>query len=168
VKSHGGFVTVTSRLAEGSSFHVFLPRSLINDATAILLADPALPRGAGETVLVIDDEAAIRLLVGRMLEHLNYKVVLAGDGLEGLRKFREHRETIRLVVIDLMMPVMGGTAAIRELRAASPELKVVAMSGMVPDEERQSLARLGIDEILIKPFTPEDLLAAVTKALVGG
>lgn len=167
VKSHRGFVTSESVPGKGAKFSVYLPAILGNKEPAAAPEGSSPPDGAGETVLVIDDEAAIRESIVRALEQKNYRVLTAGDGQAGLTVLRQHRAEIRVVVVDLMMPVMGGVATIRALREEDPDIKIVPMSGMVPDEERAELRALGLEEILNKPFAIGDLWRAITRALNG-
>ena len=125
VKKHGGFVRVETEVGKGSVFRVFIPAT---DEQAVALPRTAavpLPTGKGELILVVDDETAICSLLRRTLERQNYRVVTANDGREGLERFRDHRAEIRLVITDLMMPVMDGTELIRSLRALEPNLAII-------------------------------------------
>ena len=130
VRSHGGFVTVESQVELGSEFGVYLPARV--SAIESLVPGPGRPNleGHGELVLVIDDEASIRASLGKVLTAHNYQVVLAGDGAEGVAVFVQNAKRIKLVITDVMMPVMDGTQAIRALRRLNPNLPVIAISGL--------------------------------------
>ena len=124
VKKHGGFVRVETEVGKGSVFRVFIPAAEEGAVAVPRIAEVPLPKGNGELVLVVDDETAICSLLRRTLERQNYRVVTANDGREGLELFRSHRSEVRLVITDLMMPVMDGTELIRSLRVLAPHLGI--------------------------------------------
>lgn len=165
VKSHGGALDVSSVLGEGTSFRVFLP---LEEKVRTKVAKPesrGLLKGEGETILVVDDEAAIRSLTQRLLQMSGYKVLLASSGAEAVALLAERQESVDLVITDIMMPGMDGSALIQSLRENRPGVKIIACSGLdfsglnLPEEIKDSLA------FLAKPFNAQDLLAAVKKAI---
>jgi CheY-like chemotaxis protein len=95
-------------------------------------------------------------------------VLTAVDGRQAMDVFLKEREHVRLVLTDVMMPVMGGVALVRALRALEPDLKVIAASGMDHDGKRTELAALGVSEILMKPLAPAQLLGAIRRQLASG
>jgi DNA-binding response OmpR family regulator len=115
-------------------------------------------------IIVIDDESETRALMEQILVSAGYEVVLAGDGTQGLAQHRTHPAD--LVITDLFMPVQDGFETIRELRSHCPRVPIVAMSGRPDSGTMRSIAQnLAADVILAKPFMPDELLAAVTRAL---
>ncbi|GAB4247312.1 response regulator [Deferrisoma sp.] len=117
-------------------------------------------------ILLVDDEEEVRRVLGELLTRAGHEVVVAADGEEGLRAFREHRPD--LVVTDLLMPVRGGLSLIVEVRELDPGARVLAISGGGPRGHLNFLetARaLGDVETLRKPFRRAELLAAVNRAL---
>jgi CheY-like chemotaxis protein len=164
VRNHGGFVTVYSEVGQGSTFKVFLPVK----ATAVALQTPVRNEpdldGDGELILVVDDEPAIAAATRLTLEAHNYRVVVARDGKDALARFLEHAD-VRLVLTDVMMPVMGGMALVRALRAIQPKLPIIATTGLDHDERQTELTNLRVTDILPKPCPPAEMLAAVRRRL---
>jgi CheY-like chemotaxis protein len=167
VKSHDGFVQVDTKLGKGSIFRVFLPAT--TDASILSQASSTRFQtdGIGELILIVDDEAAIRATLRRLLERHHYRVLLASNGQEAFDLFRLHRDEIRLVITDLMMPVMDGIELVRSLKALAPDIKVVAASGLDVEANRALLSALGVTDLLVKPLGAETLLNAVRKQLLG-
>lgn len=128
-------------------------------------AQPSLPRGQGELVLVVDDEESIRLMTRLILEKHGYRVLTANDGNEALAIFLEGRGALRLVLTDMTMPKMNGMALIRALRAVDREIKVVAMSGLTDDVDPMEIEALKVGDVVAKPFRPFELLTAIRAQL---
>jgi PAS domain S-box-containing protein len=161
-KSHGGVITVESTEGEGSTFRLFLPATTGPEDTAAPPVLP-LPRGRGERVLVVDDEEAIRFVTQQTLEAHGYVVDVAEDGAQGLQKFVQLSPD--LVLTDLMMPVMDGTVLIAALRRLSPQVKVIAASGLQTGGKVARVAALEGTAFLAKPYTAESLLVLVRRTL---
>ena len=123
------------------------------------------PRGNGETVLVVDDEAGIREIVQRTLKAFGYQVLLASDGAEAVALYEQHQATIAVVLTDMMMPLMDGTATIQELVRLNPQVRIIAASGLVTDTTAAGAAGARVTGFLPKPYTAETLLTAVRDAL---
>lgn len=135
---------------------------------------PVKPRGpAGKTnprssrkILIIDDEALVRLTIGRMVERAGHRAVQAANGIEGLKISR--REPIDVVVCDIIMPEMEGIETIRELRRDKPDVKIIAMSGSgsLDAVEFLTLAKKwGADYTLVKPFGRDEFMLALDACL---
>ena len=166
VRGHGGFVTVASTPGAGSTFTVYLPAEENTSEPRVVEAiSSGLPRGHGELVLVVDDEEVIRKVTRTLLEGYGYKVLLATQGQEAIALFDENPGAVKLVITDVMMPVMGGAELIRVLRQRVPDLPILASSGLLEADKRCELADLGVSEILSKPYGEKDLLEAVRRQL---
>jgi two-component system cell cycle sensor histidine kinase/response regulator CckA len=117
------------------------------------------------TILVADDEDPVRSLAATVLEDAGYTVELARDGAEAVQRLREQGDRIRLILLDLTMPVLGGAEAASELRRIHPGIPIVAMSGYGDMEVMRRFGDVGVDDFLAKPFTPEQLTGKVRDVL---
>lgn len=164
VRSHGGFINVYSEPSKGTRFSIYFPAIEAPDAIPAQEKESEMPRGSGELILVVDDEANIRDVTEATLLRFGYRAVTAADGTEALAVYATRSDEIVLVLTDMAMPYMDGTALIRALRKMTPELKVLAMSGMISDGQTAELANLNVDALLSKPFTAETLLKTLATA----
>lgn len=167
VRGHRGAIGVQSAPGSVTTFTVLLPvrRDLQRPArTSGKVGISRDVQGAG-TILVADDEDAVRTLATTVLEDAGYTVELARDGAEAVQRLREQADRIRLILLDLTMPVLGGAEAASELRRIHPGIPIVAMSGYGDMEVMQRFGDVGIDDFLAKPFTPDQLAGKVRDVL---
>lgn len=155
IRSHGGFITVESEVGKGTQFKVFLPAVATQSLTPV--ANLSVPQGQGQTVLVVDDEAAVREMLQTALETHNYQVITARDGAEAIQLYTQQSAAISLVLTDLMMPGVNGTVAIQVLQRINPQIKIILMSGLLPQENAYNAANRQWP-LLMKPFTTPELL----------
>jgi len=165
VKSHGGFMNVDSELGHGTTFKVFLPADPTQTRSAAEDAPSDMPRGRGELVLVVDDEASIRSITQQTLEAFGYRVLTADDGAEAVAVFAQHRKEIVLVLLDMAMPVMDGPTAIHALLHIAPDVSIIAASGLASNVTVAKAAVAGVKDFLAKPYTAEALLRLIRKVL---
>ena len=167
VKQSGGRIAVASDVGEGAVFTIHLPRAGEGSMTPSSTARISEHVGGSETILVTEDEDAVRTLVQRLLVRLGYRVLVAVDGAEALRVLAEHDGDIALLLTDVIMPGMSGPALAAEARLCRPGLRTLFMSGYT-DNEIVRGGELGENAVLLaKPFTAEHLALAVRAALQG-
>jgi CheY-like chemotaxis protein len=165
VRSHGGFVNVYSEVGRGAKFKVYLPALQSAEATSASSVSRELPSGNGEVILVIDDEHAIREVAKEILNTFGYEALIANDGADAIAVFASHKDRIRIVMTDMMMPYMDGPATIRALRRLDQKVKIIATSGLKADDKVAEAAQLGVKTFLPKPYTAETLLNTVAAVL---
>ncbi len=168
VSSHDGYLTVDSRLGHGTTFTVYLPASAPLDASDTGRGGTPLPHGTGETILVVDDDMAVRTVTQRMLERFGYRVLIASGGAEALAVYAERPGDIRLVITDLAMPDMNGVALTRALQDQAAPVPIVVASGFVSDDEMVEIDALrssGTVDVIHKPYSAPELLNLLAKLL---
>ena len=166
VQQHGGWLEVSSTVGRGTAFHVFLPLapSAIGPETAPAIR--TVPRGGGETLLVVEDELPVRALARTALERAGYRVLEAANGTEALRIWEDRHGEVDLLLADLVLPGgMGGRALADRLRASHPGLKVVFTSGYSSGFSGRELDVSAHETFLQKPFGPDQLLETVRQCL---
>jgi PAS domain S-box-containing protein len=163
VRGHGGFLDILSEPGEGSTIEVYLPADASSANVALEPRDESFPRGQGETILIVDDEASILSITKQTLESFGYNVITAGNGAEAIGLYALHHEKIAAVLTDMMMPVMDGQALIAAMRRIVPDVKVVIASG-----QPARLENMNVHHALSKPYNAEVLLCTLNTILKEG
>jgi PAS domain S-box-containing protein len=165
VKQHEGWIDLSSAQNTGTTFKIYLPRTLRTAAPPPRpVSRKAIVRGT-ETILFVDDEAPIRRLGQTILEHHGYTVLLAENGEQALEIFRRERDRIRLVVLDLTMPRMSGREVLKQLLGLDPNMPVLISSGHQIPSDGGQLQAMGKIEFIPKPYRPDDLARSVRSLL---
>lgn len=166
VRGHGGFVDVSSEPGKGSVIEVYLPAKPDHIMAAGLeWKGELLPRGDGETIMVVDDETAILDITKQTLESFGYKVMTAEDGAEAIALYALHQAEIAVVLTDVMMPVMDGMTLIAAMRRINPNVRIIIASGNNVSANAAKAANVGIQHFLAKPFTAEVVLSTLSNIL---
>ena len=164
IKQHKGRLTVTSTPGKGTTFDVLLPLAH-EEAHREKEVKPVLVVGGSETILVAEDEPAVRNLVSLLLREWGYTVIEAADGENAVRQFADHKGLIDLVILDVVMPKKNGKEVYRDLTRMKPELRALFMSGYTKDVV---LERGMLDDrvdFIAKPLVPDDLLRRARQML---
>jgi two-component system cell cycle sensor histidine kinase/response regulator CckA len=166
VEQSGGQVVVSSEPGQGTAFTIYLPRYW-GPEPAIGIADQRLPQVGTETLLLVEDEAAVRASVRRLLEWHGYTVLEARNGEDALRVYEANQSGIDLVLTDLIMPEMGGHELVEHLRARDPNLRVLFMSGYTERAFTSNGSMPSGTGFVEKPFTVETLMRRLREVLDG-
>ncbi|HKU53981.1 MAG TPA: response regulator, partial [Rhizomicrobium sp.] len=170
VKQSGGFITVDSELGKGTCFKIYLPRRKVEAADAVPAeAPPAAARDVTgqDTILLVEDEEAVRSFAARALRMRGYHVLEAGGGEEALEIVKNDVNTIDLIITDVVMPNMDGPTMVRHVKALKPDLAVIFMSGYAEEAFRRSDQSSEDIHFLPKPFGLKQLAAKVKEVLAG-
>jgi PAS domain S-box-containing protein len=166
VKSHDGIANVYSECGKGTSFKVHLPAMLtFSEEQLSQSRQIEVPRGSGETILVVDDEISILAITAQTLEHFGYRVLSAHDGREAVAIYGEKKNEIAVVLTDMMMPLMDGSTLISVLQKINPAIKIVRSSGFYSHGSGNSLLEAGVKHFLAKPYTAETLIMTIRAVL---
>jgi CheY-like chemotaxis protein len=167
VKQHNGFINVYSEPARGTTFTIYLPL-LKAGARPAAAGEPAPPpKGGTETILLAEDDTALRNLARGVLEEFGYTVIEAVDGQDAVEKFNMLKDRIQLLILDVVMPKKNGKESFEEAKKIKPGIKALFTSGY-PAEiiQKKGILDAGIN-FIIKPHQPQDLLRKIREVLDG-
>ena len=163
IKNHGGYIDVDSIQGQGATFSIYLPASKRGVQKSVKIAE-RLIKGTG-TVLLVDDEEII-LEVGReLLEAIGYRVLAAKDGKEAVQVYEKNRDEIDIVLLDIVMPNMGGGEAYDRMKKINPDVKVLLLSGYSINGGAREILKRGCDGFIQKPFDMKQLSQSIRNIL---
>jgi two-component system NtrC family sensor kinase len=166
VKQHSGYISVYSEPGMGTTFKVYLPqiKAVIEHAEPV---SASVPKGGTETLLVAEDDSSVRNLTTSVLQGFGYTVIEASDGVEAIQKYRDNKDTIQFLILDVIMPRKNGREAYDEIRKINPAVKALFTSGYTAEIiHKKGLLEDGVN-FLSKPVSPKELLNKVKEMLDG-
>jgi len=164
IKQHNGNITVYSEPRKGTTFKIFLPL-IVSPMEAVKTESLVAPRGGSEVILVAEDDEAVRTLTSHVLQGAGYTVIEAVDGDDAVNEFMEHRDRIRLVILDVVMPKRSGKEASEAIRKIKSDIRILLTSGYTADIiNTKGIAEEGLD-FMSKPIAPNTLLRKVREVL---
>jgi CheY-like chemotaxis protein len=165
VKQHNGYIMVYSEPGEGTTFKIYIPVVAVKAEGKKEAPIPTVPAGGTETILVAEDDPALRKLDETILTEFGYHVITAEDGEDAINKFMENKDKINICILDMIMPKKSGEEACMAIRQIRPDIKVFFASGYASDKTHMDkLLREGFDFIQ-KPVPPNDLLKKIREVL---
>ena len=165
IQSQGGLIELESTLGEGSSFYIYLPRIEEKQLTVLKESQSEMILGKGELILICDDNADIRETVSDVLDKLGYRVMTAVNGLEAVELYKKHQKEIALIVMDVVMPILGGVKAVERIMQINPDVRVIFATGYDRDETLKSEMPSEEYEILSKPYSVGLLSTSIREQL---
>jgi len=165
VKTHNGFVDVSSQEGKGSTFHIYIPLLEPKEGDAEPVQRLEAAEGRGELILLADDEQGVRDVMAKVLALLGYKVLQAGDGLEALELFKAHQQDIALALLDVVMPHCGGMALAKHIREVNPDVPVIFLTGYDKEYVLGGDEAMPNSEVLTKPVNFDTLNYSIRQLL---
>jgi two-component system, cell cycle sensor histidine kinase and response regulator CckA len=164
VEQHNGWIVCDSAPSVGTTFKIYFPAiEEVHEEEYFEENEP--PRGQGETILLVDDEPYLLELVSRQLVGANYRTITASNGKEALKLFEKHREQIKLVILDLLMPEMDGKRCLESLREMDPDVRALIATGHAKQGMALDLKEAGAKGFIHKPFDSNQLLEEIRKII---
>ncbi len=166
IKSHAGYVDVQSRREIGTRFHIYIPLTeecRETDEKEEVSASSVPDKTAGGTVLVVDDEAQVRNIVTAALEGSGYTVFAVANGPEAVSFYKERRNEVDLVILDLRMPDMDGEKCLTAMLKINPEIKCIVCTGYGSQSEIRAMQKKGVSAVVMKPFTFDEITRVVAE-----
>jgi len=164
VKAHGGYIDVESKKGHGSTFEIYLPAASKKELIKVRELPETILKGK-ETILLVDDEDMVLYAGEGMLKAMGYKVLLARSGKEAIELYKKNKDRIDIVLLDMIMPDMGGGETYDRMKDINPDIKVLLLSGYSIDGQAKEILERGCDSFIQKPFNMRQLSQRIRKIL---
>lgn len=165
ITDHNGYIFCKSKPGFGTTFEIFLPAVEYKEITGVKPEKTDVPIRGKETILTVDDEDGVIRILERMLTQLGYKTIPANSGEKALEIYKEKKEEIDLVILDLGMPGMGGHQCLAKLIEFEPDVKVIIASGYSSEGLIRDTIKQGASGYVVKPFTRDEILKTIREVL---
>ena len=165
VKSYNGSITLYSEPGRGTTFHVYLPRVLKEEAVVVAEQDKEPLKGGNESIMLVDDEKDIVTITKGALEKFGYKVVPFSNAVQAFQEFQMHSDQFDIVITDMTMPYMTGTELVQNIIEIRPDIPIILCTGYSELINREKAHAMGVAEYLQKPVEMENLLRTIRKVL---
>jgi two-component system cell cycle sensor histidine kinase/response regulator CckA len=166
VQSHKGMIDVESVVGKGTTFRLFFPvEKRILESTESTMKPLAEIPGGGETILVVEDEEALRELLNVILTNKGYKVLIANDGAEAVDVYQRQGSEIKLVLTDMGLPILTGQELVKRLIKINPSVKIIIASGYLDPGSKSEALKAGVKAFVQKPYQPEEIVRTLRKVL---
>lgn len=166
IRNHNGFIDVKSKIGEGTTFFIYLPIKDFDIQTEEKkIAFPEVPKGKGETILIVEDEEMLLNLLKNILKTNEYNILEATDGKMALELYRKNKEIISCVICDMGLPFLSGEEVFKEIKKINPKEKVIMVSGLIDLNLKSELLKNGAFDIIQKPYNLNEILYKLKMAL---
>ena len=165
IEQSGGHLVVCSRLGIGTTFKIYLPAQMMDEQASASQRSTEALKGNDELILVVDDEESILRVTKMILENKGYRILTAHDGPEAVAIFAREMNAISVVLTDMALPFMDGLTLIRSLKKIKPSVPMIASTGQSQHVHAQELEKLGVTNLLTKPYDTQKLLETLRQAL---
>lgn len=166
IKQHGGYIHVDSTIETGSRFEIYLPSIGKGEDTVELDASATTLNGLGRTVLLVDDNATLRSSLAEILQGSGFKVVQAHDGYQAIELYKEYQASIDVVLMDVVMPRLGGIEAAKKIRESDSDLPILFLTAYDPNDSVEVISWMGHADMITKPFDPVVLQGKIAQLMV--
>ena len=163
IKGHSGYIDVESKIGHGTTFNIYLPASDQKAFKAV--ASPDRIRNGSGTILLVDDEKLVLDAGSKILDRLGYTVLEANGGAEAVDVYKDNQEKIDMVILDMIMPGMGGGEVYDRMRSLNPDVRVLLSSGYSIDGQATEILKRGCEDFIQKPFSVKKLSEKISRFL---